>query len=169
MSLKMFKIVSGRLVVSDPCYDINDIKDGLQYQEKCHKGVWVCKVNKDNAGIICNLLCFHVDHKYNLSWTKTCTVGVDSGQIGVFDKKYYQSKESVTGVKYESHHSPIDTTKRWYSVCSDKTLSDDRFGVIPFGAISNSGYGDGGYELKVSFSKDLLVNGAYITFVTEEN
>lgn len=40
----------------------------------------------------------------------------------------------------------IERTKDWYEVCCDKSLSNLGAGVINYGVVSSSGYGDGGYS-----------------------
>ena len=35
----------------------------------------------------------------------------------------------------------------WYRACSDLTLSDEQWGVLPNGVVSSSGFGDGSYQV----------------------
>jgi hypothetical protein len=67
-------------------------------------------------------------------------VGVDSGQAGIFDGGHYKEDKVVEGIEFENNFA-----EPWYNVCCDVTLADRGAGVIPFGVVSRSGFGDGGY------------------------
>ena len=104
------------------------------------------------------------------------TVGVDSGQCGFFDEAMYyvpesvlknqawvrrmnaQIKELTTQNRLEEAQKvkqklldaigklPTDFDDVWYTACCHLTLGDVEAGVIPYGAVSASGYGDGSYD-----------------------
>lgn len=65
-------------------------------------------------------------------------VGVDSGQAGFFDLAAYT----------EAYSKPEKRDEFYSQVCG-LTLSEEHWGVTPFGAVSSSGYGDGGYNCYV--------------------
>lgn len=103
-------------------------------------------------------------------------VGVDSGQAGFFDELMYQHPFSVLSNqalvrKLESEHDALIAAGRiedaraikdklqqqldqlpdeyggsWYTACCRLTLSKQMAGVIPYGAVSSSGVGDGRYD-----------------------
>jgi len=152
-----FTIKSGVVVVSDPCYDSIDharcfCRNNGQLP-KVMKGTWNAQVYENDRGRISMLLCSH--ESYPLSDIPTSAirywkrmpwvVAVDSGQAGVFDKKAWRDDETVKGVE-RLHDEIICADEPWYSICCDRTLSEVGAGVIPWGVVSSSGYGDGSYD-----------------------
>jgi hypothetical protein len=76
-----------------------------------------------------------------------CCIGVDSGQCGIFDRKYYEE------------HQPDDdyyNLNSWYrKVCE---LTYNNAGTIDgLGVVSESGYGDGAYSLYVAMENNEVV------------
>lgn len=74
------------------------------------------------------------------------SIGVDSGQAGIFDYSYFASK----------HDKMLDP--EWYFRVCNRTSGDD--GKLPWGTIDNrgvvssSGIGDGGYECHFAFNSE---------------
>lgn len=72
-------------------------------------------------------------------------VGVDSGQAGFFDLDLY---EAALKDKPENGHDDGTRFEQFYDACGDNTLGAESWGTVEgFGAVSSSGYGDGGYTL----------------------
>lgn len=116
-------------------------------------------------------------------------VGVDSGQAGMFDAEHYRKNSSIPEdfnanapriFKSEAKEVDVDDPdhpSRFYAACCDRTLgpsgkggiSSDFFGggTIPFGAVSSSGYGDGGYDA-YTCSKDGEIVAVEIVFISDE-
>ena len=212
---------SGILRISDPCYDLKVWCAGQL--ENCKKGTWKAIANYQEDDIFYNvnyelegglpfktyrvssLICYHSDINFdNIIFDNKAdfTVGVDSGQSGIFCLNHYQDnsivpedfkfeyngyyrkeffKDKITGeydhfsliMKYYEQKDPItgfdnfidmndvkfiskpciekwicsDNHEKWYDMCCSKTLDRETLGgVIPFGAVSSTGYGDGSYE-----------------------
>lgn len=57
----------------------------------------------------------------------------------------------------------------WYSSCCDLTLSEIGAGVIPGGAVSSSGYGDGGYVASISTDDNSEIVAIRIVFISEDD
>jgi hypothetical protein len=172
--MEKFEIVSGNVIVSDPCYSLNTWCQGELSNVK--KGVWNVKTTKLSKRIddarISEIIVKHDDnHRKNLAWEmQGFEVGVDSGQAGIFDKDYYQKDEVVKGyILATNPHTgnPIADNDPWYSVCCKKTLSKEGYGVIPYGAVSSSGYGDGGYTCYTSKNKMGEIDAIKIVFIDE--
>ena len=92
-------------------------------------------------------------------------VGVDSGQAGFFDLELFAAQsatESEDGYQQDTEHG-----KFYRSICEQTGDDSDGFAIVPFGAASSSGYGDGGYPLYVLRDKDGLVIEAIIIFLAE--
>lgn len=88
-------------------------------------------------------------------------VCVDSGQAGLFDDAKYQNNSVFDGMP-----EPVSTFGDiWYRHCCDLTLSEARAGVIPFGAVSSSGYGDGCYKVFKHENKFSKVDCVIIVFL----
>jgi hypothetical protein len=120
-------------------------------------------------GIVHESVSFSDLERFNWQWVQGLDVGVDSGQAGFFDLAQYtdavsdKSNRGEDGCKFDAFYS---------GVC-DLTLADPSWGVVPFGAVSSSGYGDGGYNCYVlrKPTSDPAVSelvGAYIVFISEE-
>lgn len=93
--LGSFEVQSSVLRISDPCYDKDTWCAGTV--KKVLPGTWNAKVKKRDAGDgwgnrCIKLIAVHED--YNISHLKfkklDIDVGVDSGQAGIFDDKFYQ-------------------------------------------------------------------------------
>lgn len=152
-----FEVTSGRLRVTDPCYNkdtwcagVLDVLNGTwgAFVETSDEGGWGVRV----ASI--NIFNKEYEHKAH-SWSLTnIDVGVDSGQAGFFDDAKYPEDPHQDDAFYDS-------------VC-DLTLGPNSGGVLPFGAVSSSGYGDGGYSCYVSYVNGEIV-AAKIVFIGDES
>lgn len=180
-----FKIESGRVYVSDPCYKtgtwcqalVDGVKNGnweahIDNRDEGRPGL--LRVNHESYPDITHLECSIIPNE----------IGVDSGQAGVFDAAHYRQDSSIP-----EDFQPLDPGGmfddftdeeggRFYGACCDRTLGptgegrrDDNFhggGTIPFGAVSSSGYGDGGYEAKAYKNDDGEIVAIEIEFIPEE-
>lgn len=147
-----FKVESGKIMVSDPCYkEDNGFNCVL---ENVKNGNWIAILEYDERERVSKIGVFH-DLFANLDCLKwhpfNEMIGVDSGQAGIFDADYYRDDgfmkhQLETGkISYINPDRKICEDKPWYSICCDRTLGDEGAGVIPFGFVSSSGYGDGEY------------------------
>lgn len=126
--MREFSVRSGKVTISDPCYDTGELK------VLARNGRWLASVRKSDEGSwgrrVSSILVHHEsfdpigkDYKEEVKY-----IGVDSGQAGVFDADSY------------GHGS-------FYDTCCRATSKD--FGFVPGGFVTTSGYGDGGYQVKV--------------------
>lgn len=141
-----FEVTDNVLVISDPCYEpgiwcmghVLDVRPGIWTAQigMCHDKKWGDRV--------AYLAAYHKDCPDKSLLTKYEAhfgVGVDSGQAGIFDRAHYQDQSVVPDTP-----NPIDKDDRWYSACCHQTLNTEhQAGVIPYGVVSSSGFGDGGY------------------------
>jgi len=155
-----FKIQSGHLRISDPCYDKDTWCTGIIKNVK--KGEW--EAHMKMIDLDCNvaeLIAYHKDISKSTirgqKWIdQGIEVGVDSGQCGIFDDFLYPTEKT----------GEYDDEKSFYGQCCKITLSDSA-GVLDFGVVSQSGYGDGSYECYTLEDKDGVV-GVKIVFITED-
>lgn len=166
-----FIIESGVARISDPCYTKDDRSCGVIKNVK--KGTWnaIVLYNDDCGKIVSELIVSHNDFiKRNKYTYENFEVGVDSGQAGVFDNKYYLDDSSVAHMtdKDRLYDGKICKDEPWYSWCCDRTSSKSNAGVIPFGAVSSSGYGDGVYSCCVHKNNDDEIDSIKIIFIGYE-
>jgi len=147
----LFECVTGRFAISDPCYEtdvwcrgeLDNIKKGTWKADvgTCDCGEWGIRVGL----LITTHENFNEDAEGDLTeHTAQFEVGVDSGQAGIFDAQYYRDDSVFPADK--SPESEFDAADRWYDFCCDATAQEHNAGVIPYGAVSSSGFGDGGYD-----------------------
>lgn len=140
-----FVVTDNVLVISDPCYEpgtwcmghILDVRPGTWAAQ-----IGICQDPRWGERVA-YLAAYHQDCPDKALLTKYeahFEVGVDSGQAGIFDRAHYQDQAVVSDVP-----DPIGED-RWYNACCHQTLhTEHHAGVIPYGVVSSSGYGDGGY------------------------
>ena len=85
------------------------------------------------------------------------TIGVDSGQCGIFDTGYFE--ENYNDDDYNDPDS-------WYHIVCNLTLTENAGVIDKKGAVSSTGYGDGMYLLYPCFDwKDIV--GLSILFMDD--
>jgi len=175
--LGSFQVVSDELLAADPAYakSLSDNAGLLARVTKVTKGEWKAEALMFTAAPkderCAELLSFHVSHSHpgNCNWkSQEGVVGVDSGQAGVFDPKH-AGDHSVVPKDYRWKDEMIDPDDRWYSLCCDFTLSAKGAGVIPYGAVASSGWGDGGYSCFTCESEAGRVQGLRLVFISQED
>jgi len=148
------------MIITDPCYDY----DPRQVIEDMLPGKWNAEVLVSDEGSwgqrIAELRIVHDEHdvsNYDYDCVSKFEVGVDSGQAGFFDSFMYP--RGSTG-----EYGELDT---FYGKACEMTLSEDGAGVFPFGVVSRTGYGDGGYSLW-TVKRNGKVIAAKIVFIEED-
>jgi len=136
---------SGKVVVSDPCYDLGTWCAQADFPVKPGRyHAYAIYSNEGEYGVrVAGLLFCHVSLKQKVpsrGWQEVASsIGVDSGQCGIFDDTIYpQSKDHPDNEPF-------------YEECCGITLADSQVGILQSqkGAVSSSGYGDGCYGLSV--------------------
>lgn len=174
VELGSFDVTGTKIRVSDPCYEpgtwcageINNIKPGKWEAAvvRSDEGPWGIR----NAVLIARHTdggpAFFSEAVPDRTWgLLTIDVGVDSGQAGIYDAAHYQDDTVCAGQKTEPNYgSP------WYNVNCDCTMSGIGAGVIPYGVVSSSGYGDGSYAAYCHYGADRHIDGVCIVFIEEE-
>lgn len=164
-----FNTESDVLRITDPCYDKNVWCSGIL--NNCNIGEWTSFLkysDEKNWGIrVSEIMTFFgevsietaSDMISQCEWKDSgIDVGVDSGQCGIFDEsKYPKTKEEIGEWGEEGS---------FYGKCCDITFNDDKGGVIDFGVVSCSGFGDGSYTCLYNM-KDDKINAVRIIFINE--
>lgn len=182
-----FEILSGKVRVSDPCYDLETWCASTI--EHVKKGEWLAFAGMEDGRISVlearHISCGTEDFKKLVGKE----AGVDSGQAGIFDLQHFKDDSVVPkDLKLEPYGNEGKPGDRWYDLCCSKTIgedtpyhyegdkvvfdkvkrtAEDRAGVIPFGCVSSSGYGDGSYPVSVSIDDGEVV-GIRITYIDKD-
>jgi hypothetical protein len=167
---KKFEIKSGKIVLSDPSYTLGTRGQGVV--DKVKNGEWVADVEfvvawgKRISTLTAHHKNFPASSDEIQEYGKLLTFdgGVDSGQFGYFDFDGYRKDETIKDIERvcNSNEHIICANEPWYSICCDRTLGKEQWGVIPLGVISTSGYGDGSYSTFGIKNDD----GEYVGFTT---
>ena len=184
-STSMTKIKLGtEVMVSDPCYTIptwcqiivNNVLPGYYepFVKKHDAGDWGNRVSM--------LMCIHEDYvgkedELALAWVEHAgTVGVDSGQAGIFSMESYRNDSIVDRIGlgdgdvsfFGNFNRDDEEGEKWYvSMCS-RTLGVLHHGSYDEGVVSSSGFGDGSYPLFVLTNEEDVVVGFCVDFGVEE-
>jgi hypothetical protein len=164
VELGAFRVKSGKLVVSDPCYSPGTWCQGTL--DNVRKGVWKALVEVSDEGNWGQRVSTIIVHHESLGsveaedFTEKATfeVGVDSGQAGFWDAEYFcggQGEYDELGTFYGD-------------ACTQTLRTKVGAGVMPGGCVSSSGYGDGGYECTYVKSTRGKVVAARVVFIEPE-
>jgi len=140
--------LSGKVIVSDPCYDRNVLNNAHNIGVK--PGKYAAYITYSSGfGFGVKVACIIAVHSEHIKLLQTgmnlelcnANIGVDSGQCGIFDDTIYPLDDEFTG-EYDDENS-------FYGECCKITLCDKRSGVLKSrkGLVSSSGLGDGVYDL----------------------
>jgi hypothetical protein len=156
--MQSFTVSGTKLIVSDPCYKRGTWCQGVV--DNVLPGKWNASVEYDaDEGRVASLRAEHSTAKAEYNVLGNFEVGVDSGQAGIFDEAFYPQDNCG---EYKDETS-------FYGKCCKATSGDDQAGIIDdMGAVSSSGYGDGGYECLLGFDKDNKVVSVIIGFITDD-
>ena len=146
INLGPFEVTSDKLVISDPCYHLGTWCMGTL--SNVEPGLWTASIGVVDTGDFGNriayLSAFHQDSP-DIRDLKVCPasfeVGVDSAQAGIFDFGHFQDESVIEDQEL------TDFGSRWFTFCCYQTLdSEHHAGLIPYGVVANSGFGDGVYS-----------------------
>jgi Protein of unknown function (DUF4241) len=166
--LGSFEVTSGKLRVTDPCYDKDVSCTGVL---DVPNGTWDAYVTRENQGAWGNRVTeIFVSLRDKAPWNTwkltDIDVGVDSGQAGFFDDAQFPDGNTWgdNPVKEAFYDKICNLT------CDMARTGADKFGgVVKFGAVSSSGYGDGGYNCYTQTDRDGNIVAAKIVFISDED
>ena len=171
IDLGTFEMASDRMAVSDPCYD-TDVWCRGELQD-VQPGIWEASVIKRDEGEwgirVAKLVAVHKDYVDSDMEPMTLApfeVGVDSGQAGLFDAQHYRDDAVV--VDPDTAVNGNESGALWYMHCCHLTLTKLAAGVMPYGVVASSGYGDGSYDCFVGRNSDGKIVRVEIEFIPEE-
>lgn len=162
-----------KVIAGDPCYSANSmsiIKNALP-------GIYHAYIRK--AGRVSRLITIHEKYINNIAigaeslgeldsflrsknlYYFEDTIGVDSGQAGIYDYDYFR--------KNEKQRDYNDTTSWYRRVCELKTQNTHAGTMDSRCAVSQSGWGDGEYALSVYRKQDTMEAVAFVIDYGIEN
>lgn len=163
-----FTVESGKMRATDPCYQ--GFRADLQAEFDVLPGKWIATPFLEDYGPggmggirVAAFLVKHEDapsYISNALFERVNNCGVDSGQFGFFDAAKIPTDEA----EYEW----VDGSGNFYSLCCEGTTGGNEVAILPFGACSSSGFGDGGYNVEVAKNAEGLVIAARVIYITEE-
>jgi hypothetical protein len=165
-----FIVESGRLIVTDPCYQVDEEVELQIILSNVKNGKWTASISYTPEEVVESLTVYYGQKKPIGKW-HICDklIGVDSAQAGIFDFKAFGRDNAIQfEVKNVNDIEVDEVGLKYYVACCDMVASDAQGGVIPGGAVSMSGYGDGMYEVKVKYNIFKEVVGVLIDFHDEE-
>ena len=165
-----FKTKSDVLRITDPCYTKDTWCSGIL--KDCKIGEWSAFFIYSDEGswgtrvsqilvIFGNVTISEAQKILDESnWENSeIHVGVDSGQAGIFEDVKYPEDET----------GEYGDTNTFYGKCCELTCeNNEQGGVLDFGVVSSSGYGDGSYDCLLA-KKDDKINAIKIIFIDENN
>jgi hypothetical protein len=156
--MKQFEVKSGKIVASDPCYTLDTWCMGVI--DNVRNGTWFAHVDTSDEGSwgkrISALVVYHADNlntnpnilsQYPIMPKLPFVGGVDSGQFGFFDHDAYRNDDAITSDIQLWDYTIEEPGDKFYSACCKQTIEGESWGVLPFGAVSSSGFGDGSYQI----------------------
>jgi Protein of unknown function (DUF4241) len=172
-----FEVTSGELVISDPCYEVPTWCAGTV---KAKNGTWGVDYQTDDMGDrITEIWAYSLDAAVNRPHIPDelpqapplpFINGVDSGQLGYFDRNHYRNNDSARELAKHDFGEGYDREPgdEWYRAACAITLSSESFGVMPHGVVSSSGWGDGSYNTQGIFNEDGECIGLRTVFIEED-
>lgn len=155
--------LNNKVIISDPCYDLDvwcqTILDNVLpgaydcFTKTVTDPRWGTRVTSLE---VCHEQCRCPNYK-----PTSFTIGVDSGQAGIFDYDYYE--------KY--HTNTLNNTiinDQWYDKVCDITLSPPQYGAVDNrGFVSSSGFGDGVYPCFIAKNNNGKIIAIRIDFIED--
>ena len=171
-----FTLKSGGLQISDPCLTHGNGTDPWRGFERAEHGNWMAltlALVENAERRIAQLIVTHEDHYghhvgLEPSEPGMFSIGVDSGQAGFFDNVEYHNEENVTNWEFKNiDPQDFGDHSQWYKACCDQTMSNRQAGVIPYGVVASSGFGDGEYQYFTKKIKDTeIVGSVRLSFIS---
>ena len=171
-----FEVTSGHITASDPCYEPGTWCSGSFPAKNGKWDAFLIMSDEGEWGV--RVAQLQIAHEHFLSSEREykivpldADIGVDSGQAGFFDKALYD-KHGGRGKFFDE--------ESFYGKCCALTTDFKNYGengliikrkyggVIEWGVVSCSGYGDGGYECVLYVNNDGVAVAAIITFISDE-
>lgn len=170
INIGKFAITSGKVMISDPCYEVGTGGQGIL--ENVKNGTWNAFVSRGTKGgwgvRNAELIVLHENHHFRFPNDLHCfhvnfgiEIDVDSGQAGIFDFELYP-KGDFTGEYGEKG--------TFYDDCCNGTLDTQYHSDIIWGmgVVSSSGFGDGSYNCLTIVDDNQKVIAIRLVFIDND-
>lgn len=165
-NIGMFEVESGKIRISDPCYKTSLVRCTKVINGK--NGIWNAFISiSDNC--VSKLEAIHSDFLNDTvtEWVESKNdIGVDSGQVCIVDDNFYRKDEIVDKLDIAKYISLEKDGDKWYARCC--AITEQKAGIMPYGCVSQSGYGDGSYTLYTKKYDNEIV-AIKVLFIEEDN
>lgn len=147
--LGRFMVEGNELIVTDPYYGLEEETDLQLMLSNVKSGSWTAAIIYTEDEWVKQLLVFEGDKKRSGKWHRQeQPIGVDSALAGIFD-----------GTAYRQHQA-----MEFETVVS----ADDQAGIVSYGAVSTSGFGDGLYDVDIQYDISRQIIGVRVNFAEDE-
>lgn len=144
-----FTVEGNELIVTDPYYGLEEDTDLQLILSNVKSGNWTAAIIYTEDEWVKQLLVFEGDKKRSGKWHRQeQSIGVDSALVGIFDLTAYRQNQAT---EFETVVS-----------------SDDQAGIVSFGAVSTSGFGDGLYDVDIQYDVSRQIVGVRVNFAEDE-
>ena len=161
-----FQVTSGRVAITDPCYDPADLpedgpgKNEIAANVAAVNGEWKCTAYyTDNGKTVEHVTYVSVERAgKSFETTNMFRVCVDAGMVGVFDLDQFKKN-------WNAEYNEVGS---FYRTVCDGTMDGDQVALLEFGAATSSGYGDGSYDVVVYLDAEKNATAIEVTFVVDD-
>ncbi|VWX34547.1 SMI1/KNR4 family protein [Exiguobacterium oxidotolerans] len=144
-----FTVEGTKLITTDPYYGLEEDTELQLILSNVKSGSWTAATIYTEDEWVKQLLVFEGDKKRSGKWHRQeQSIGVDSALVGIFDLTAYRQNHAV---EFEAVVS-----------------SDDQAGIVSFGAVSTSGFGDGLYDVDIQYDVSRQIVGVRVNFAEDE-
>lgn len=161
-----FIVESGELIVTDPAYGVDEKNTKQIKLSNVKKGEWTARITYTEEDYVQSLQIFYGKNNLSKKWN-ICDdlIGVDSGQAGIFDISLFGRDSAIPYEVKNVNNIEINRSGlKYYVACADMVTSDFQGGIVPGGAVSMSGYGDGLYSVEVNYNVSKELIGVRVSF-----
>lgn len=167
--------------ISDPSYDKNVLS--AQVLDNCRTGEWEAATyyTSDGWGRRVSILAArNIAGGANFSMLDNIekgsaeledfddVIGVDAGMAGIFDDSVYGMDSTFKGWPEPVNLFSNRPGAKWFGHCCDILDNSDQAGILPFGVVSHSGFGDGAYEGFYHTGEDVKVDLVAVVFIYDD-
>ncbi|WP_140457129.1 DUF4241 domain-containing protein [Priestia megaterium] len=173
--LGSFKLKGNQLIVTDPCYPVEDALDNVDdlswILEPAKSGEWKASIFEGQDVSVSKLIACHIDFEPSSEWIEIGKdIGVDSAMAGIFDASVYGRDEAIPYDVKNIYEIEMDEEGlKYYVACADIVGSSDyEAGIVAGGTVSMSGIGDGYYPVFVQYNDKDEIIAVLVEFYIED-
>lgn len=173
VTLGKFNISTGKVVVSDPIYEIGTWCQAVL--ENVKNGTWNATIEQSNEGdwgmrnaVLTALHETAVDFEESDWIPSDAQIGADSAQAGIYDFDFFGNDDKTGPIQNKFGFPVLKKGDKFKFANLDMTDGEECAGVFEFGVVSRSGFGDGVYLLETLADEKETIIGIRIVFIDDE-